>query len=94
MDSSIVKTEAEIDQQLEWGKDFITKYPRSFFGDDNVKNYRLTERILNKAKEGASISELEDMVELLEEGQYLTASDTVLWLTGDEDYDIYSDPEE
>lgn len=52
IDSSVKRTLEQIDEMIEKGEEFATKHPRSFFGDDNVAAVRLTNRILEKAKNG------------------------------------------
>jgi len=87
--NSVVRTLEEIDETIRKGEEFSTKHPHSMFGDDNVATFELRRRILERAKNGASIRELENSIGLLGDEEYMNADITVQWLSGDEDEDIY-----
>ena len=78
------KTDAEIDKEIEKGEKFVAEHPRSFFGTDNTKQFRIFKKIMTKVKEGQSYNTIDAWIadvygdeEDMEE--YTFANDCLLW---------------
>ena len=87
--STIVRTAEEIDEQIRRGEIWTEKHPRSFFGDDNKAQFRVTRAVLELAKARKSFSEIEEQIEQLSDEDYSAANKALSWLSGDEE-EIYS----
>lgn len=85
-EASAMRTEEEIKKQIKKGEEFIKKWPRSAFGHDNERGYRVFLKIVGKFRKGESLREIEGFAKDAYEGDDLMlALDTVEWLRGDED---------
>jgi len=82
-----MRTVAEIKYQMEAGEKFIKKYPRSIFGDDNVKNFEIFKKIVEKAQKGETSNTLYFFINdaYIDEEEYMFASHVVDWLFEDGD---------
>ena len=84
-----MRTEKEIEEQIKKGQEFIKEHPKSMFGDDNVKQFNVFLKIIEKFKKGKSLESIEDFVadayEDDDEEIYGHAMATIDWLRGTEE---------
>jgi len=82
-----MRTVAEIKYQMEVGEKFIKEHPRSMFGDDNVKDFQIFKKIVEKAQKGETSDDLYAFIDdaYIDEEEHMFASDVVDWLFEDGD---------
>ena len=92
MHETIKRTEQEIDEQVQKGKQFVNEHPRSMFGDDNITPFRAFKSLCEMAKQGYSADSLRRWIEKeyedeedQDERMHLEnqADDVVNWLSGE-----------
>jgi len=85
-----MKTKEEIEAEIKKGEEFIKKYPRSAFGDDNIASFKLFKRIVEMYQKGKTLDEIEKLIEdAYDDEQQTQAFDVVNWLRGDFDEGFY-----
>lgn len=86
------RTGEEIEKEIKAGKEFITRHPRSFFGDDNVASYNLFIHVIELFKKGYSrdfiLDKLDD--EGYDEDETNDAWNYLDWLFKEVDDGIYT----
>jgi len=84
-----VKTDEEIEAELEKGDKFVKEHPYSMFGTDNRILLRLFERVIKMVKK-KGIDEAEQEIEdFYEDDEQAKAFDIIDWLRGDLDEDFW-----
>lgn len=59
----MMRSHEEIQAEREAGEKFIKEHPRSMFGDDNVRRFRIFEKIIEKSERGETANQLYDFVD-------------------------------
>lgn len=78
-----MRTNEEIEAMREKGKAFIKEHPKTFFGDDNVKDFTLFERIISLVKrKGIKYTEIL-INEAFDDEERISADGIMEWLRGD-----------
>ena len=81
-----MRTEKEIEEQTKKGLELSKEHPFSMFGTDNVKQYHVFLKVIERYRKNNNLDALEDFVyDAYEDDDLEHASAVVSWLRGEED---------